>query len=152
MAFSACADSKTVSSLTEQDKKIIRSIADTYTNGFLEDDRTEIMGLFSADAVLIPHHGDPPVIGTEAIRDHFWPAESPPFRVDKFKFNHVETEGTGDLAYTRGTSEIEFSMKIDGVWQTYSNAGNFLMILRKNSENKWHISRYIWNDPVAIIE
>ena len=85
MALSACADSNTVSSLTQQDKKIIRSIADSYTNGFLEDDRTEIMGLFSADAVLIPHHGDPPVIGTEAIRDHFWPAESPPFRVDKFK-------------------------------------------------------------------
>ena len=146
--LSACTKLNTITSFTEKDKEIIRLIPDAYTNGFLEEDRDAIMGLFFEDAVLIPHHGDTPVIGLEPIKEHFWPPDSPPFRVDKFKLIQVETDGSGNLAYTRGTSEIEFSMNINGVWNTYSNAGNFLMIFRKNLDNNWYISRYIWNDPL----
>ena len=149
----ACSNSGgDTTSLTERDIEFIRSIPNTYTNGFLENDRSGILGLFSEDAVLIPHHGDPPVIGLELIKEHFWPSDSPPFRVNKFSLDQVETDGSGNLAYTRGTSEIEFSMQIDGVWNTYSNAGNFLMIFRKNPDNNWYIARYIWNDPIALME
>ena len=150
--FSACTKLNTTTTLTEKDKKIITLIPNAYTKGFLEENRNAIIGLFSEDAVLIPHHGVSPVIGLEAIKEHFWPVDSPPFRVDRFELTQAETDGAGNLAYTRGTSELEFSMQIDGVWNTYSNAGNFLMIFRKKPDNNWYISRYIWNDPIALME
>jgi len=146
--MSACTKLKTTNSLSEKDKEIIMAIPSAYTDGFLKDNRSAILGLFSEDAVLMPHHGDPPVIGLAEIKEHFWPPDSPPFRVDRFELTQVETEGTGNLAYTRGSSEIEFSMQIDDNWNTYSNAGNFLMIFRRNPDNKWYIIRYIWNDPL----
>ena len=148
----ACTKLNTTTSFTEKDKELIKLIPNAYANGFLKEDRDAILGLFSEDAVLIPHHGVSPVIGLESIKEHFWPPDSPPFRVDKFELNQVETDGSGTLAYTRGTSEIEFSMQIDGVWNSYSNAGNFLMIFRKNPDNNWFIAQYIWNDPIARME
>ena len=143
--LSACTKLNTTPSLTEKDKEIIRLIPDAYTKGFLEDDSSAILELFSEDAVLIPPRGGSPVIGLKAIREFFWPTGSPPLRVNKFTKTQAETDGAGNIAYTRGITKIEFSKQYDGVWNTYSKEGNYLIIFKKKPDNNWYIFRAIWN-------
>jgi uncharacterized protein (TIGR02246 family) len=136
--------------LSPTDVAAVRRANAAYPAAWLANDSAAVMRLFSSDAVLIPHHGDPPVEGESAIRRHFWPPNSPYFRLDAFHMEPSEVVGCADLAFARGRFTIEYTAEADGVRKTYANAGNYLMVLRKRG-NLWLISRYIWDDPAPQI-
>jgi uncharacterized protein (TIGR02246 family) len=132
--------------LSATDVAAVRKANAAYPAAWMANDSTAVMRLFSPDAVLIPHHGDPPVEGEAAIRRHFWPPSSPYFRVEAFHMEPAEVAGCADLAYARGRFEIEYTAEADGVRSKYANTGNYVMILRKRGD-LWLIRRYIWDDP-----
>jgi uncharacterized protein (TIGR02246 family) len=148
-AVVACAEDETEDApLSSGDIAAIRELSEAYTGAWLADDSASVLATFTDDAVLMPHHGAPVVEGLDAIRRQFWPPDVPPARVTAFTMEPVEISGSGDLAYARGTISLTFSFESDGVMQTLSNAGNYLMIVRRQPEGAWKIARYIWNDPV----
>ncbi len=135
-------------SLSEGDVASIRAVMNTYATGWnAQNPRQTIMSLFTDDAVLLPHHGDPQVEGKDAIERHFWPAGLTGFRVDSYEFEVREITGQAGLAYSRGRYAITFSFEDAGGLRTLSNAGNFIMIFRSAGDD-WKIARYIWNDPI----
>lgn len=136
--------------LSPADVAAVRRANAAYPAAWLANDSAAVMRLFSSDAVLIPHHGDPPVEGESAIRSHFWPPNSPYFRLDAFQMEPSEVVGCAGLAFARGRFTIEYTAEADGVRKTYANAGNYLMVLRKRGD-LWLISRYIWDDPAPQI-
>ena len=132
--------------LPASDIAAVRKTNAAYPAAWMGNDSAAVMRLFSADAVLIPHHGDAPVEGEAAIRRHFWPPNASFFQLDAFQMKPAEVAGCADLAYALGRFEIEYTAEADGVRKKYANAGNYVMILRKHGD-LWLISRYIWDDP-----
>jgi len=138
----------TAAGLSQQDESAIRGVLATYARGWLEGKPKVVMSAFLEDAVILPHHGDEPHAGAEAIRRFWWPPDSPPFRVTRLEQQPDEITGEGNLAYVRGHFALTFIMEQDGTPRTFSNAGTFLMVLRRNAEGEWRIAQYMWDDPL----
>ncbi|HET9223265.1 MAG TPA: hypothetical protein VFO07_12215, partial [Roseiflexaceae bacterium] len=64
--------------LKPADRAGIRSAIDVYTTSWLTNDPEAVMRTLTQDAVLIPHHGVPPVEGAAAIRTFWWPEGGSP--------------------------------------------------------------------------
>lgn len=135
------------SPLSAQEVRAVEAANQAYPKAWLAGEPEGVMSTLTEDAVLIPHHGDPPVEGAAAIRRHYWPKGSPPLKVTEYSMTAAETGGCSSLAYARGRFRLTFRFGPAGEEKTFSNEGNYLMIFRK-SGGRWKISRFIWNDPV----
>lgn len=134
--------------LAEEDRASVQSLAGAYTAAWLRGETGAILDLFTEDAVLIPHHGVPAVEGKAAIRNFFWPPESPPTRVTQFTLAPREISGHSQLALVRGRFSSSFSFDSPEGPKSFSNEGNFLLLARRELDGTWRIARYMWNDPV----
>jgi ketosteroid isomerase-like protein len=134
--------------LTANELVAIQQAHFDYREAWLANDSAAVMASLTADAVLMPHHGDPVVAGAAAIREFWWPPDSPPATVTAFETSIDEVGGSGDVGYLRGT----FSLSFEYGGQTYTNGGNFMEIARKQEDGDWLISHRIWNDPVPGID
>ena len=125
-----------------QDRDSIRRVVNAYVEQWLAGDADGVTALLAEDAVLVPHHGLPAVVGLNAIRKWWWPAGAPPTTIDAFSIEIDQIEGTGDMAFVRGRQRL--------AWTTggrkFRNAGNSLTILRKDG-GRWRILLQMWGDP-----
>lgn len=103
----------------------LRAVNNAYRTAWLAGDSAAVLRLFAADAVLLPHHGDPPVVGLDAIRRFWWPAGSPPTTITALE---ISTEGAS------------------------VNGGTYLMVLRRGSPGGWVITHRMWDDRVPVQE
>ena len=134
--------------LSEDDVAAIRGAHVAYRDAWRANDPDAVMASLTDDAVLMPHHGAPVVSGAEAIRQFWFPPDSPPANVTVFDTTIDEVGGSGDVGYLRGTFRLTFEYG----GQTFSNAGNFMEIARRQADGGWLISHRIWNDPVPQVE
>jgi ketosteroid isomerase-like protein len=137
------------SSLSLQDVEAIRGVLQSYARAWLDGNPEAVMGNFTDDAVLLPHHGGTPHVGAAAIRQFWWPPNSPPVRVTELQVLPDEISGEGTLAFARGRFSLAFTLEQNGQAQSFANAGTFLMVLHKNPAGEWQIARYMWDDPPA---
>ena len=128
--------------LTEADRTDIAALSDAYGNAWLADDSAAVMAVFSEDAVLIPHLGNPHAVGTAEIRDHFWPVGGPPARTIEFWRQSSGIEGSARMAYDRGRFRLAFLFGGD----TVRSEGNYLAVARRDSHG-WRWVAYSWNHP-----
>jgi len=129
---------------TAADEKQIAAVLDEYVAAWLAGDAERVMATLTADAVLIPHHGLAPVAGSDAIRKWWWPAGAPTTTIHRFELKHAEIDGSGTLAFARGTQALEWTT---GQKPRTSMRGNHLTLLRKGADGKWRISHQMWGDP-----
>ena len=127
--------------LTEADVDAIRTLSQAYGQAWVADDTTAVLDLFSPDAVLIPHLGNPHVEGRDAIRDHFYPVGQAPVEVISMDRISAGVSGMGDLAWDRGTYETV--MVFDG--DTLRNSGNYVAVARRQASGRWAWEAYTWN-------
>ena len=131
--------------LSQSDVAKIRRVNDGYADGWRRNDRAAIMGLFRSDAVIIPS-GLKPIQGLEAIA-HFWfPENGGKTTVTKFDHTTDEIGGSPDCAFVRGTFAFDFTYEADGKSDHLSNAGNYLMLLRRDTVGEWKITHRMWAD------
>jgi ketosteroid isomerase-like protein len=54
-------------------------------------------------------------------------------------------------AVARGLSActLAFSLEREGRLRSVKNAGTYLMVLRRDRDGEWRITRPMWGDPVA---
>jgi uncharacterized protein (TIGR02246 family) len=127
----------------DTDRAAVEKVLDRYVAAWLAGDAEGVMRTLSADAVLIPHHGLPPVVGAKAIRAWWWPPNAPETTIHSFVLTHDEIGGSPAFAFARGTQALE--------WTTgdkrSSNKGNHLTLLRKEPDGKWRITHQMWGDP-----
>jgi uncharacterized protein (TIGR02246 family) len=129
------------------DQAAIRAVHQAYRDAWRANDAAAVKRVFTDDAVLLPHHGDPPVIGIRAIEKFWWPPSSPPATVTKFDTTIDETGGSGTIAFVRGRFTLEYSFDDKGVKRTFTNSGTFIELLRKQPGGSWRISHRMWDDP-----
>ncbi|MFQ5877490.1 MAG: YybH family protein [Acidobacteriota bacterium] len=130
----------------------IRELNHRYTEAWLANDPDAVMRLFTADAVILPHHGAAPAAGTTEIMAFWWPPGTPPATVTQLLMSPDEIAGTGDLGYVRGRFSLTFTYEEGGAARTLGSSGNYLMIVRRGEDGVWRISRHIWNGPAPVAE
>lgn len=131
--------------LSASDRDAVTHVVDEYVAAWLAGDPERVMATLSADAVLIPHHGLPPVSGADAIRKWWWPAGAPPTTIERFEMTHAEIGGSGSFAFIRGPQSLQWTTGS----KRSSNRGNHLTLLRKGPDGRWRITHQMWGDPVA---
>lgn len=127
----------------------LRAINESYRAAWLAGDSAAVLRLFAPDAVLLPHHGDPPVVGLPAIRDFWWPPDAPPTTITTLDITTDGAEVNGDQGVLWGRFALAFTFESDGRQRSLRNAGTYLMVLRRTSDAEWRITHRMWDDPVA---
>ena len=138
--------------LSPADEQAIRAVMDTYREAWLANDAEGVLGLFTKDAVIMPHHGDEPRAGIEALRKFWFPPDSPPTPLIYFRTQVDQLGGSGRMAFVRGRFQLSWTQKDDKVEKTYTNAGTSLTLLRKSSDGRWKITHQMWDDPAPRVE
>jgi uncharacterized protein (TIGR02246 family) len=131
-------------SLTPADADAVRGVISKYRDAWMATDPAAVLAVFNSDAVLLPHHGDDPVVGLAAVERFWWPPGSPPFTLTRMEVTVDEVGGDCRIAHARGSDRIEWSS--DG--KAYSQRGTYLNVLRKENDGTWRISHHMWDDPM----
>lgn len=130
----------------QTDKEQLRQLRLDYESFWKKGDAEGVMTTLWEDAVLMPHHGDPVVVGKVAILEFWFPKDAAPSTVTIFNSDITEVKVSGDQAYIMGTFQLAFEYE----QKRYDNQGNFINIAERR-EGDWRLSRLIWNDPQPTI-
>jgi uncharacterized protein (TIGR02246 family) len=127
------------------DEAAVTRLYKSYGEAWLRNDDSvpaAVVGLFSSDAAILPHHGDPIVTPRTAIADHWFPGGEVFGTVERYEQHVSRVEVHGDLAYVFGRFALAFTFEGK---QTQSE-GNQLMVARRDA-GEWKIAALTWNDP-----
>ncbi len=135
--------------LSAIDRARIKSLCESYGSAWIANDRKAVLKTLAENAVLLPHHGHPPVVGTSAIVNFWWPADAPATTVTEFTMTTDEISGNDDVGYVWGKFSLAFNYEEKGQKRSSSNAGTYLMIVRRQAGGSWLITHRMWDDLVA---
>lgn len=124
------------------DIEALLALDQAYASEWMENDDTGVMALFTDDATLVPHHGDAPIVGAEAIRNFWFNPDYPPTVVPEWERNAKEILVMGDVGIVRGRARLVWEYA--GVRTTIPE-GNYVMIAVRMSDG-WRIRILTWND------
>jgi len=140
----ACAHADSPAAIGSPDA--LRAVHESYRRAWLANDAEGVLRVFTPDAVLLPHHGLPPVVGLEAIRA-FWFAPGPPTTITVLELEVDEASIHDATGIVRGRSRVEWTVQKDGTVEQWANAGTFLSLLRRGADGAWRITHHMWDDP-----
>lgn len=120
----------------------LRALDQSYATEWIEGDADGVMALFTEDATLVPHHGDDPIKGHEAIRNFWFSPDYPPTVIPNWTREPAEFFVSGDVGVIRGTARLVW--EYDGTRTTIPN-GNYVLIAVRQ-EQGWRIRMLTWND------
>ena len=127
----------------------LRAVNDAYRTAWLAGDSAGVLRLFTPEAVLLPHHGDPPVVGIDAVREFWWPPGAPRTTITTLDITSEGAEVHGDVGTLWGRFALAFTFESEGTPRSLRNVGTYLMVLRRQPDGEWRISHRMWDDPIA---
>ncbi len=124
--------------LSDEDVEAIRSVTQAWAEATRIGDGGLIGRMVTEDAVELPPDA-PEVKGRRAIQIQ---VEMTGGRTD-LSATSVETGGSDDLAYDRGT--YSWTVLAKDMAEPRTETGKYLAIMRRQADGSWLISRLIWN-------
>ena len=132
-----------VTSASETDDiAALKALDQAYASTWMAADADAVMALFTEDATLVPHHGDPVVKGHAAIRDFWFNPDSPPTIVPEWTREAHEVFLLGDTGIVHGRARLVW--EYEGVRTTIPE-NNYVIIAVRRAEG-WRIRLLTWND------
>jgi ketosteroid isomerase-like protein len=130
------------------DEAAIRKVLDGIASTFNAGDYDGMYAFYRDDVVVYPPNA-PDVVGKQAWRDAL-NASLPPSLALKMRFDTQELEIAGDLAYERGTYQIEISDKATGAAMP-PTGGRHIHIFKREADGSWKGWRLMENsaEPAA---
>src|ERR1700730_1046921 len=107
--------------LTSDGVRAIRATIEAYRTSWLQGHAKGVLHTFIEDAVLLPHHGDPPVQGIAAIREYWFARGGPPTTITDLKITVEQVGGNGTMAFARGQDAVSWTIVQDGQATRFSN-------------------------------
>ena len=135
----------TPAELGSADVDAIRGTTEAYRRAWLAGDAEGVLGTFTEDAVLLPHHGDPPITGKAAIRN-YWFAPGPATTITELTITVARVSGNATLAFVHGNDTVAWTTTQNGTPVRSANAGTYLNVMQK-SDKGWRIQAHMWDDP-----
>jgi len=133
----------------DRERARLTAVNEAYRAAWLAGDSAAVLRLFAPAAVLLPHHGDSAVVGLDAIRAFWWPPDAPATTVTALDLTTDGAEIDGDQGVLWGRFALSFSVQMEGGVQSMRNAGTYLMVLRRGTDDQWRITHRMWDDPLA---
>jgi len=124
------------------DREALRALDQSYALEWLEGDAEGVLALFTDDATLVPHHGDAPIVGKEAIADFWFNPDYSPTVVPEWSREPAEILVMGDVGVVRGRARLVW--EYEGTRTTIPE-GNYVMIAVRTGDG-WRIRMLTWND------
>src|SRR5260370_42342679 len=100
--------------LTPDDVKAIKATIEAYRTSWLQGDAKGVLNTFAEDAVLLPHHGDPPVQGLRAIQDYWFGVGGPPTTITGLKITVEQIGGSETTAFALCPDAVSWTMTREG--------------------------------------
>lgn len=129
--------------LSAEDVAALEALHQSYVTAWLRDDTTGVLQTFAPEAVLMPSNVGP-IKGMSEIKKFWYPNDGSRTKITAFTAQLEEVQGSGDLAYLRGTSQIAFTYEKDGNKSELTNHGMFLTIAQRQSAGVWRITHQMW--------
>ena len=120
----------------------LRALDQAYASEWLAGNADGVMSLFTEDATLVPHHGDAPISGYNAIRDFWFNPKYSPTVVPAWTRTAKEVIVSGDVGIVRGRARLTW--EYEGVRTTIPD-GNYVLIAVRRAD-EWRIRMLTWND------
>ena len=120
----------------------MQALDQAYAARWIDGDADGVMALFTEDATLVPHHGDTPIKGKQAIRNFWFNPDYPPTVVPEWRRQAAEVFISGDVGVVRGRARLVWDY--DGKRTTIPE-GNYVMIAIRDPRG-WRIRMLTWND------
>lgn len=131
LALLAASVPGTPQGLSDADHRMLEEVQELSRRALLASDAAAAAALFEAEAALMPS-GAPAIVGRQAIQA-FW--EDAP-QVQQFEIDVLEIDGSGNVAYVRGTYVMVFAGAASGEAE---QRGKFLQVLRRQADRRWLI-------------
>lgn len=126
----------------QEDAAALKALDQAYAAEWIAGDADGVMALFTRDATLVPHHGDAPVKGSEAIRKFWFNPGFAPTVVAKWRREPSEIFVSGDTGVVRGRARLVWEY---GGTRTTIPESNYVMIAVRQ-DKAWRIRLLTWND------
>ena len=142
----SCQPAAAPAGLAEADKAAIEKATENAQSRFNAqpaDFRAHAAVHYTADAVFMPPNLAE-IKGADAIGN--WMASYP--AVSNAKFNIVELDGSGDVAYVHGSYEMDVTPP--GMTVAMHDKGKYLEIWKKQSDGAWKVVRDIFNSDIPV--
>ena len=124
------------------DVEALSALDQAYAAEWKAGDADGVLALFTEDATLVPHHGDPPIKGHEAIREFWFDPDYPPTIVPAWSREATEIFVSGDMGIVRGRARLVW--EYDGMRTTIPE-GNYVIVAVRE-DDAWRIRLLTWND------
>jgi ketosteroid isomerase-like protein len=125
------------------DEGALRTTAAAYVSAWLRDDTSGVLATLDTGAVLLPP-GQLPVTGHSAIRAFWWPQDGSRTTIQSFDWTLDEVRGSGDLAYSRGVSSLQWTYRKDTVTSNSTSRSVNLTIYGRGADGRWRILQQMW--------
>lgn len=127
--------------LSDADSAAVAAADQAYAEGWLEGGADAVMSTLHEDVVIIGS-GMNAREGSDAVREFWFPTNSPPTNVGHYELDQEEVGGSTDLAFVRGTFTLAFEYN----GESFESEGTYLTLLRPDEMGEWRISHRTWND------
>lgn len=148
LVFACGRDTHRGQGLTARDSADIEAVRAAYVKAWLADDTLGVLATLDTGAVLLPP-GRLPLQDEREIRAFWWPDDGSRTTITAFDWTLDEMVGTGELAFTRGVSTVEWRYVKDTVRAEQTTRSTNLTILVRGADGRWRILRQMWGPPLS---
>lgn len=138
--------------LTTDDENAIKATIEAYRTAWLANDAKGVLKTFTDDAVLLPAHGAPAVVGIAAIERYWFTPGGPPTIITELNITVDQISGNGTLAFVRGLDRVAWTITQDGATHRYFHPGTYLNVMKKLPDGAWLIEVHMWDDGPERVE
>lgn len=138
--------------LTAEDVKGIKATIEVYRTAWLANDREGVLKTFTADAIVLPAHGAPAVVGIAEIEKFWFAPGGPPTTITKLDITVDQVSGNQTLAFARGLDNVGWTVTQGGTTRRHSHPGTYLNVMKKLPDGSWRIQVHMWDDGPEHVE
>jgi uncharacterized protein (TIGR02246 family) len=131
--------------LSLNDEQAIRATIEAYRTAWLANDAKRVLKTFTADAVLMPAQGAPPVAGIAAIEKYWFAPGSPPTTVTRLDITVDQVGGNSAFGFVRGLNGVGWTATEHGTAHKHFHPGTYLDVMRKLADGSWRIQVHMWD-------
>ena len=137
--------------LTLDEEKAIKATIEAYRAAWLANDSKAVLRTFTDDAVVLPAHGAPAVVGIGAIEKYWFSPGGLSTTITQLDITVDQVSGNETMAFARGLDAVGWTVR-NGTTHRHFHPGTYLDVMKKMPDGSWRIQVHMWDDGEENVE